>query len=363
MGRDRYPDFAELARRELIDRDWWLRIVERDSPLLILAPHGGGIEPGTSEIAREIAGEDLSLYCFEGIRARGNDRLHITSTRFDEPACLQLLARSRIAVTIHGCANREPIVLVGGRHGELRVRVERALTGAGFTAREENGRHSGDDPANICNRAAAAMGLQLEISRGLRRALFPGLRRHERRQANPALARFATTVRLALRDALAVRLPDAPERNYGAPRQSPSSLIRTSRCPSACGIIKRGCPQPPAPIHVRRVSLPSPTRRMHGHQACLASHLDWGRHRCRPPVMAPVAGASLLPLPPDATSSAPRVEVLAGTGDRVRLSLELPALDIESIDILGETYQAVQFERGEWVGEYGRPGAARVHAL
>jgi hypothetical protein len=71
--------------------------------------------------------------------------------------------------------------------------------------------------------------------------------------------------------------------------------------------------------------------------------------------MAPVVGASLLPLSPDAGSSAPRVELLAGDGDHVRLSLELPALDIESVDILGEVYQAVEFERGECVGEYGAP--------
>jgi hypothetical protein len=72
-------------------------------------------------------------------------------------------------------------------------------------------------------------------------------------------------------------------------------------------------------------------------------------------LMTPGAGASLLPLSPGAVSSAPRVEALTGAGDRVRLSLELPAIDVETIDILGESYQAVQFERGEWTGEYGAP--------
>jgi phage replication-related protein YjqB (UPF0714/DUF867 family) len=200
VGRDRYRNFAELEQRELIDRDWRLRIVVRASPLLILAPHGGSIEPGTSEIARAIAGEDLSLYCFEGIRSRGNDRLHIASTRFDEPLCLQLLARAQIAVTIHGCADSERIVYVGGRHRELGIRVERALVDAAFSAREDTGRHSGEDPMNICNRATAAMGLQLEISRGLRSTLFPGLDRYERRQTTPPLSRFATALRSALLD-------------------------------------------------------------------------------------------------------------------------------------------------------------------
>jgi phage replication-related protein YjqB (UPF0714/DUF867 family) len=51
----------------------------------VIAPHGGGIEPGTSELATAIAGDDFSLYLFEGLKSAGNGELHITSTNFDEP--------------------------------------------------------------------------------------------------------------------------------------------------------------------------------------------------------------------------------------------------------------------------------------
>jgi phage replication-related protein YjqB (UPF0714/DUF867 family) len=67
-----------------------------------VAPHGGGIEPGTSELADAIAGSDLSFYTFEGLKSSGNTDLHITSTRFDEPMCLTLLASSSVVVTLHG---------------------------------------------------------------------------------------------------------------------------------------------------------------------------------------------------------------------------------------------------------------------
>ena len=50
-----------------------------------MAPHGGGIEPGTTEIAEAVAGHEHTFYSFSGVKARGNSVLHITSSRFDEP--------------------------------------------------------------------------------------------------------------------------------------------------------------------------------------------------------------------------------------------------------------------------------------
>jgi Poly-gamma-glutamate hydrolase len=78
-------------------------LVRRARPkFALVAPHGGGIEPGTSELADAIAGSDLSFYTFEGLKSSGNTDLHITSTRFDEPMCLTLLASSSVVVTLHG---------------------------------------------------------------------------------------------------------------------------------------------------------------------------------------------------------------------------------------------------------------------
>jgi phage replication-related protein YjqB (UPF0714/DUF867 family) len=60
-----------------------------ESRIAIIAPHGGGIEPGSSTIARAIAGEDINMYLFEGIKvAKGNAIVHIASHHFDEPRCL-----------------------------------------------------------------------------------------------------------------------------------------------------------------------------------------------------------------------------------------------------------------------------------
>ena len=68
-----YRDFAELSETESEGIDFCISVVKRDgSNTVIVAPHGGAIEPGTSEVAKEVANNDLSLAIFEGIKPRGN---------------------------------------------------------------------------------------------------------------------------------------------------------------------------------------------------------------------------------------------------------------------------------------------------
>jgi phage replication-related protein YjqB (UPF0714/DUF867 family) len=156
----------------------------------IVVPHGGNIEAGTSEIGTLLAGDDFSFYAFERLRPRGSPSLHITSTRFDDPVCLELVAGARVVVTVHGCRDAESIVYRGGRHGPLRHRLAEALRMAGFNARPDDPRHPGEDPANICNRGRDGGGVQLEISRGLRRMMFAGLHAGQRSQTGPQFLAF-----------------------------------------------------------------------------------------------------------------------------------------------------------------------------
>ena len=87
MQRDDYWSFTELAKNER-EQDYKVFSRPRGSEVIIIAPHGGGIEPGTSEIAEAIAGDNFSLYCFEGLKANCNKILHIKSINFDEPKCI-----------------------------------------------------------------------------------------------------------------------------------------------------------------------------------------------------------------------------------------------------------------------------------
>jgi phage replication-related protein YjqB (UPF0714/DUF867 family) len=170
---DQYDSFAALAAREIEGVHYRIHVVARASPVAVVAPHGGLIEPGASEAAMAIAGDTHSLYCFESLtkRAKG-DGLHITSTRFDGPRALWLVARAEFVIGVHGRKNGpdEASIWVGGLHEELRDAICEALRGAGFRAKPVGEGHplAGRDPSNICNRGKRRAGVQLELPRTLR---------------------------------------------------------------------------------------------------------------------------------------------------------------------------------------------------
>src|SRR5215469_8014406 len=130
---DKYESFAQLAAGETVGRDYRIRVIERDaSPVIVLAPHGGSIEVGTSELAEMVAGSDHSLFVFEGLKPYGTNRdLHITSHRFDHPDCLALTSVHDVTLAIHGCRGESGIFL-GGLDADLTAHLARHLGGAGL---------------------------------------------------------------------------------------------------------------------------------------------------------------------------------------------------------------------------------------
>jgi phage replication-related protein YjqB (UPF0714/DUF867 family) len=198
---DAYRSFAELSGTEKEDIDFRILITERKgSGTVIVAPHGGAIEPGTSEVAREVAGDDLSLALFEGMKPDGgNRRLHLTSTNFDEPRCLELVLGADTIVAIHGEASAEPYVFLGGRDHMLGAQLKAVLMRHGYAV----GIHGNTDlhglsVENICNRGRSRAGVQLELSRGLRRTFFRSLTGEGRKDPTDAFFRFAAAVRQGL---------------------------------------------------------------------------------------------------------------------------------------------------------------------
>jgi len=168
---DRYPDFATLAAAHEQDRDYRITVQDRGTCVAILAPHGGTIEPETASIARAVAGDDLSFYLFEALRAGAHGDYHITSHRFDEPRALALVAGADTSIAIHGRKDDgTDTVWLGGRDEILRDAVGDALRAAGFGA-ALNTALPGVHPSNICNRTRSGTGVQLELPRSLRRNL------------------------------------------------------------------------------------------------------------------------------------------------------------------------------------------------
>ena len=173
---DVYPSVDDLLRRE---RDLVAiedRVHGRDE-IAVLAPHAGGIEPFTGEIARAVAGREHRLYAFEGRDPQSNGRFHITSTRFDEPQLRQVLDGARAAVAIHGTVGEEDAVtLIGGVNRTLAAAIRRSLERAGFAVMDAPPHLAATDPRNLVNRVPEG-GVQLELTRRLRQDLRGGFLR------------------------------------------------------------------------------------------------------------------------------------------------------------------------------------------
>ncbi|MBF9044014.1 replication protein [Rhodobacterales bacterium HKCCE4037] len=186
---DRYGSFAELAAENAEGEAFRIRAADRDARVAVLAPHGGTIEPETAEIAEAIAGDDLSFYAFEALQEGAFGDFHITSHRFDEPRALDIVGRADLAVAIHGRRDDGTnVVWMGGRAEDASAHIAAALRDAGFET-EYNERLPGRHETNICNRTGTGAGVQLELSRQMRRELA----------GKPAeLERFARAVRAGI---------------------------------------------------------------------------------------------------------------------------------------------------------------------
>jgi phage replication-related protein YjqB (UPF0714/DUF867 family) len=149
--------------------------------LIVIAPHGGDIEPHTDQqaehVASKLAGKGVSSWRCKGWHPRGAfAHWHITSTDIHEasfPLLNSVISRGfRYAVAFHGFDDDEILhdILVGGRAPDaLKEELKSAIkgvVGSDFTVHiAEPGDHfGGDHERNIVNRltAGGANGIQIE---------------------------------------------------------------------------------------------------------------------------------------------------------------------------------------------------------
>lgn len=184
---------------------------------LIVAPHGGSIEPMTSEIARAVADvNERCFYLFLGLLPRNNwNSFHVDSTSFDEPDFQALVAATEFVVSFHG-AERDKArnIYVGGLHDEGRQLMVETLNAAlqsigieAVDAAKSKVAQSiaGLHPRNLTNRGRGGRGVQLEFSDGARLVFFPGRSRAERQRPNEHLIVLAQAV-----DAVLQQLTNVP---------------------------------------------------------------------------------------------------------------------------------------------------------
>jgi phage replication-related protein YjqB (UPF0714/DUF867 family) len=170
-----YHSFADLVKSEVLGKDFEIQVEKRDSGIAIVAPHGGRIEPYTTEIAHYVAGDIHSFYSLLGLKDSGNAVMHISSNLFDEPEALKLAKTVSVVITIHGMKGDEiENIVLGGLNRELIEKIKQQLVANGFDSEVASleGALSGAGINNICNRGILGKGVQIEISRKLRQRLI-----------------------------------------------------------------------------------------------------------------------------------------------------------------------------------------------
>ncbi len=178
--KDKYNNFLELKERcpksYKVDHD------VRNTSFLIFTPHGGGIEPGTTEICKWFNKNSYSYYSFTGIGTNCKE-LHITSTLFDEPKLGKILSKHQSAISFHGMTDYmkrkyKSDIFLGGLDRPLINSLEEKLKKSGYTVatRKEHPTSflAATNPNNVTNKCIGKQGVQIELSESIRKSFFKG---------------------------------------------------------------------------------------------------------------------------------------------------------------------------------------------
>ncbi|EZI39966.1 poly-gamma-glutamate hydrolase family protein [Staphylococcus haemolyticus] len=170
---DKYHSMKELQNETIENEDWEIITEDRDSNVTILAIHGGGIEPATTELARVIANDgQFNYFAFNGMRTKENNELHVTSINYDNDIAMDLVKTSESAITIHGCLGEDEIAYIGGKDNLLKERIVEELSQIGIEVKEAPSHMSGIQDNNIVNCTKNGVGVQIELTSSLRKSLF-----------------------------------------------------------------------------------------------------------------------------------------------------------------------------------------------
>ena len=203
MGAVTYRDFSQLSQHERAGVDYLIHHRAGRSGLLVMAPHGGGIESGTGDIADAIAGHRHAYYCFAATKRRGNRALHIPSHHFNEPRGLAMAHAADWVMTIHGCRETKPIVWVGGRDRTNGDTITKALLRSGILSQRcEDMALRGLHPDNLCNLGQRKGGVQLEFSLGVRKLMFDDIGQPSLVSTTPLFHRLVNTIASCIRNGL-----------------------------------------------------------------------------------------------------------------------------------------------------------------
>lgn len=171
MSSDRFTSLVAL-RKQLGKDSYRIRLAPRNSPITVIAPHGGFIEPGTSAIAKAVADQRYNLFDFQGLVPDLCWDMHVTATNFREPRLSKMLQNSISALAIHGMHSQgTKAIWLGGLNKAFKALVQAELVNRGFEVNPDSPRYRGESARNVVN-LAQEKGVQLELSNELMADLF-----------------------------------------------------------------------------------------------------------------------------------------------------------------------------------------------
>jgi phage replication-related protein YjqB (UPF0714/DUF867 family) len=114
------------------------------------------------------------------------------------------MRKVEIVLTVHGCEGEGEVVYVGGLQKAMKQKIHEALSDSGFRVRMSPiPMMGGESLQNICNRGQSGAGVQLEISKGLRKKMFFDLETHRgRNMKRDVFHKFVSVLRKTLEENL-----------------------------------------------------------------------------------------------------------------------------------------------------------------
>jgi len=171
--QDYYKSMTELYKDTIEGIDWKKDTRNVGKSVLIVAPHGGNIEQGTSELTKLVANNgDFDYFSFEAIRPSNNTQLHVTSTNYDDATLHEMIQDRTATISIHGAQGEEQLVYLGGYQSPLRDAIQSQLELKGFVVKIPPEYLGGLSNANFINKVEESTGVQLELTTALRKAFF-----------------------------------------------------------------------------------------------------------------------------------------------------------------------------------------------
>lgn len=201
----KYSSYTELSREEKPNIDFKAAYRSGVKTFLITAPHGGNIEPGSTEIADAIASDRFGFYAFNGLK-RDSSVLYLPSTSFDEPELLRVTKNYGTTISVHIIDSSDRLVYIGGRFRQLSSAISQALTDKGYPVKPLPEASAAYNMSNFINKTAVG-GVQIEITTALASEMFRGPITSDRIRQDPSrrtaeFTKFTATVRLALQRAI-----------------------------------------------------------------------------------------------------------------------------------------------------------------